>query len=120
MTHTDDRPHVLSASTVTNDTVVNAEGDELGTIEDVMLDVDDDRIAYAVLSFGGFLGIGSKLFAVPWTALTLDAENERFVLDVPREKLEAAPGFDKSDWPDFADRSFGRTIHEYYDRPVYW
>src|SRR5512134_2067950 len=99
-------PHVLSASTVTNDAVVNRRGEDLGKIEDVMLDVDDGRVAYAVVSFGGFLGIGEKLFAVPWNALQLDADNHRFILDVPREKLENAPGFDKSNWPDFADRSF--------------
>jgi sporulation protein YlmC with PRC-barrel domain len=114
------KPAVLSASTVIGDEVVNPRGESLGKIEEVMLDMEGDRIAYAVLSFGGLFGIGDKLFAVPWDALELDPENKRFVLDVPREKLEEAPGFDKSDWPDFADRSFGTRVHDYYGTAPYW
>ena len=59
-----------------------------------MLDVPSGRVAYAVLSFGGFLGMGEKLFVVPWSALTLDTVNKRFVLDVTKERLKDAPGFD--------------------------
>ena len=114
------RPLVLSARTVIGDPVVDSEGEDLGTIEEVMLDIGDDRIAYAVVSFGGFPGSGDKLFAIPWDALEVDPENECFVLDVPREKLEQAPGFDKNNWPDFADRSFGGRIYEYYGTPQYW
>jgi len=114
------QPHVLSASTVTSDSIVNSRGEDLGTIEDIMLDIDDGRIAYAVVSFGGFLGIGDKLFAVPWNSLHVDADNHRFILDIPKEKLENAPGFDKSNWPDFADRSLGREIHKFYGTPTYW
>jgi len=113
-------PRLLSARTVIGDSVVNRSGEKLGQIEEVMLDISDDRIAYAVLSFGGFLGIGDKLFAVPWGALDLDAPNERFVLDVSKEKLENAPGFDKNDWPDMADRSFGTRVYDYYETPHYW
>ena len=113
-------PNVLSAKTVTGDSVVNRAGEKLGRIEDVMLDMNDDRIAYAVLSFGGFLGVGDKLFAVPWGALDLDAPNKRFVLDVQKEKLENAPGFDKNDWPDMADRVFSARVYDYYGTPHYW
>ena len=112
--------NIQSASSVTGDKVVNRGGDELGKIEDVMVDVQGNRIAYAVLSFGGFLGIGDKLFAVPWEALTLDAEEKRFILDESKERLENAPGFDKDEWPDFADRSFGGKIYDYYKKPRYW
>ncbi len=63
---------VLSASTLTGDRVRNAAGEDLGKVEEIMLDVPGGRIAYAVLSFGGMLGIGDKLFAVPWSALRLD------------------------------------------------
>ena len=114
------RPKVLSAGTVTGDSVVNRQGEDLGKIEEIMLDIDEGRVAYAVLSFGGFLGIGDKLFAVPWKALRLDAGKDRFILDTPKEKLEKAPGFDKSDWPNFADRSFGQQIHDHYAVPAYW
>ncbi len=114
------KPAVLSAGSVTGDDVVDAQGENLGQIEEVMLDIDGERIAYAVVSFGGFLGIGEKFFAVPWRALHLDADKKRFVLNVSKEKLEHAPGFDKSDWPDFADRSFGTAVHDYYSVPTYW
>jgi sporulation protein YlmC with PRC-barrel domain len=82
------RPKVLSAGTVTGDSVVNRQGEDLGKIEEIMLDIDEGRVAYAVLSFGGFLGIGDKLFAVPWKALRVDAGKDRFILDTPKEKLE--------------------------------
>jgi sporulation protein YlmC with PRC-barrel domain len=111
---------VISASTLSGVRVRNGAGDDLGIIEEIMLDVPSGRIAYAVLSFGGFLGIGSKLFAVPWKALELNQEKQEFVLDVDRNTIENAPGFDKHHWPDMADRSFADTIHEHYGQTVYW
>jgi sporulation protein YlmC with PRC-barrel domain len=120
MAHHDEFPRVMSASTITGDAVVNANGDKLGQIEELMIDLENGRVAYAVLSFGGFLGIGDKLFAIPFEALELDSENHRFVLDVAREKLEQAPGFDKSRWPDFADPRFGQQVYGYYDIATYW
>jgi sporulation protein YlmC with PRC-barrel domain len=113
-------PKVLSASTICGDAVVNADGEDLGQIEELMVDLDNGRIAYAVLSFSGFLGIGDKLFAIPFDALRLDAENQRFVLDLPRERLEQAPGFEKGRWPDFADERFGQQVYGYYDVQTYW
>ncbi len=104
----------LSASTLTGDTVRNTEGQELGTITETMIDVPSGRIAYAVLDMGGFLGIGNKLFALPWQALDLDAENHEFVLDVPKEKLESAPGFPKDEWPDFSNPEWSTRIHDFY------
>ncbi|TMH25750.1 MAG: PRC-barrel domain containing protein [Betaproteobacteria bacterium] len=113
-------PDIMDAASLTGDSVVSATGDDLGKIEAIMLDVATGKIAYAVLSFGGFLGIGSKLFAVPWSALTLDAGPKRFVLDVSKERLEAAPGFDKDHWPTMADRTWAAQVHEYYDVQPYW
>jgi sporulation protein YlmC with PRC-barrel domain len=85
-------PRLMTASTLEGDSVVNAVGEDLGKIEEIMLDVPLGRIAYAVLSFGGFLGIGNRLFAIPWHVLELDPLNHRFVMDVSRERLENAPG----------------------------
>jgi len=85
-----------------------------------MLDVPSGRIAYAVLSSGGFLGIGDKLFAIPWRALTLDPENKRFILDMSKEQLEQAPGFDKDHWPSMADELWVREVHSYYSARPYW
>ncbi len=114
------KANVLSGSSVTGDDVVNGAGENLGSIYDLMLDVESGIIAYAVLSFGGFLGMGDKLFAVPWGALRLDQAKKRFVLNVPKETLEKAPGFNKDDWPDFADRDLGASLYSYYGTKAYW
>src|SRR3546814_8818983 len=93
--------------------------EELGDIKEIMLDVPNGRIAYAVLSFGGFLGMGNKLFAVPWEALKLDTENECFVLNAEKERLENAPGFDPDSWPDMADSTWQNEVHSYYGTEPY-
>ena len=111
---------ILSASTLAGDKVRNTQGDNLGKIEEFMLDMDSGRIAYAVLSFRGVLSIGDKLFAVPPDALRLDPEKKCFVLNVDKTMLENAPGFDKDNWPNFADRGFGTQIYSYYGRRPYW
>lgn len=113
-------PEIMGASTLNGDAVVNAAGDDLGHIEEIMLDVERGRVAYAVLSFGGILGVGNKLFAVPWGALTLDTDRECFILDVSKEKLESAPGFDKTHWPSMADTSWQGEINRYYGVGPYW
>ena len=79
-----------------------------------MLDMRSGKVGYAVLSFGSFLGLGEKLFAVPWSALTLDTKNRRFVLNVEKDRLKDAPGFHKERWPNMADQSWVRQIHSYY------
>ncbi|HSR13277.1 MAG TPA: PRC-barrel domain-containing protein [Thermodesulfobacteriota bacterium] len=114
---TERKRDVMSASTLIGDNVVNSQGEDLGSIEEIMIHVPSGRIAYAVLSFGGFLGMGDKLFALPWEALTLDEDNKQFILNIDKEKLENAPGFDKDNWPDMADPQFGRQIHTYYGYP---
>ena len=96
-------PEVMAADTLEGDRVVNAAGETLGKIRDIMIDVPSGRVAYAVLSVGGLAGIGDKLFAIPWAALILDADNHCFVLNVDKEKLKNAPGFDKDHWPSMAD-----------------
>ncbi|MGE0600043.1 MAG: PRC-barrel domain-containing protein [Dehalococcoidia bacterium] len=111
---------VLSASTLAGDSVVNSAGEDLGKLEDIMLDLEHGKVAYAVLSFGGFMGMGDKLFALPWDSLRVDEANKRLILELPKEKLEKAEGFDKSNWPDMADTSFrDRTYSEFGARP-YW
>jgi sporulation protein YlmC with PRC-barrel domain len=114
------RRRVLSAGTLAGDRVRNAAGEDLGKVEEIMIDLASGRVAYVVVSFGGFLGIGDKLFAVPWRALRVDEGEHQFILDVDRKTLENAPGFDKDNWPDMADPSFGAAIHEHYGRTPYW
>jgi sporulation protein YlmC with PRC-barrel domain len=111
---------VLAASSLTGDRVRNPAGEDLGNIEEITLDLESGQIAYAVLSFGGLLGIGDKLFAVPWSAMRLDQAEHEFLLDIDRKTLEQSPGFDKSNWPDMADPAFGRDIHRLYGQVPYW
>jgi len=107
-------PRLLSASSITGDTVVNATGDDLGSIKDLMVDTENGKIAYAVLSFGGLLGFGDKLFAIPFEKFAVDFAQKRMVLNVDQERLENGPGFDKNDWPDFADPAFRSSVDIYY------
>lgn len=111
---------VMSASSLMKDRVLNPKGEDLGKIEEFMIDLDTGCIAYAVLSFGGFLGFGDKLFAIPMQALTLDEDRKCFLLDVDKAKLENASGFDKSNWPDMANPEFGTKIHDYWGYEPYW
>ena len=113
-------PKVLSSSTISSDHVKNASGEDLGKIEDLMIDLDSGRVAYAVLSFGGFLKMGNKLFAVPWEALKVDTANKQFLMNVDKKVLENAPGFDKDNWPDMADPTFGARIYKHYGYKPYW
>lgn len=107
-------PQLMGADTLIGNEVYNWAAEALGDIKELMLDMRSGRVCYAVLTFGGFLGMGEKLFAVPWEALTLDTGNRRFVLDVERDRLESAPGFDKDNWPDMADPAWAKGIHTYY------
>lgn len=113
-------PRLMTASTLEGNRVINLQGETLGEIREIMLDVPRGRIAYAVMSSGGFLGLGDKLFALPFSALTLDTDRKCFILDAPKEKIENAPGFDKDRWPDGADLSWQRDVHSHYGRTPYW
>ena len=115
-----ERPRVLSASTLDDEPVRNIAGEDLGNMKDYMIDLDNGRIAYCVLSFGGFLGMGDKLFAVPWGALTVDTENKCFILNIDKQLLKQAPGFDKDHWPDMTDLAWGAKIHSFYSVKPYW
>lgn len=105
---------LLSATTVIGDSVCNLQEEDLGSIDDIMLDTSSGEIRYAVLSSGGFLGMGDRMFAVPWSALKLDTEHKRFVLDVDADRIREAPGFDKDHWPDMADSSWTNSVDSYY------
>jgi uncharacterized protein YrrD len=102
------------------DSVRNETGEDLGKLEELMLDLNSGRIAYAVLSFGGVLGLGDKLFAIPWEAFRLDPENEEFILSVDKEMLKDAPGFDKDDWPQTVEHDWLVGVYDYYGYEPYW
>jgi sporulation protein YlmC with PRC-barrel domain len=111
---------VLSASTLASDDVKDADGRKLGKVDEIMIDIPSGRVAYAVMSFGGFLGMSDKLFAVPWSALQVDEDEKCFILDVDKSVLERAPGFNKDRWPDMADPSWGTQVYRHYGVEPYW
>ena len=111
---------VMSAGTLTGDRVKNPAGDDLGKVKDIMIDIPTGRVAYAVLGYGGWLGIADKLFAVPWNAFTVDEDEHCFVLDMDKEMLRDAPGFDQDNWPDMAEPNFRQQIYKYYGSKPYW
>lgn len=105
---------ILSASSIAGTKVLDAKGDHLGSIDDLMLDTDTGDVTYAVLSIGAFLGMGDKLFAIPWKALTVDPADQSFVLDVDHETLEQAPDYDQIDWPTTADSTWMHDLYRHY------
>ena len=118
--HSGPGPEIMAASSFEGETVVNRQGETVGEIEEIMLDVRSGRVAYAVMSVGGFLGLGEKYFAIPWRAFTMDTDRKQFILDVDKARLESAPGFDKSHWPSMADETWATRIHEYYSTRPSW
>ena len=107
-------PQLMGANTLIGNDVYSQNEEDLGDIKEIMLDTGSGKVCYAVLSYGGFLGLGEKLFAVPWQALKLDTVNKRYVLNVDSAKLDTAPGFDKDHWPNMADETWANSIHSYY------
>ena len=110
----------FTAKKLIGDAVVSPRGEDLGKIEDLVIDPKTGRVDYAVLSFGGFLGMGDKLFAVPLEAMKMSPEEKRFILDVDKERLKQAPGFDKNNWPEASDRAFGTKVYNYYGYEPRW
>lgn len=100
--------------------VINAQREDLGNIEDLVLDARNNRVAYAILSFGGFLGMGDRHFAIPFEALSFDLSEKVAVLDIDKDRLKNAPGFDKDDWPDMANPAWGSEVFRHYGYRPYW
>lgn len=106
----------VKASSIVGTTVVNASEENLGSIREIVIDPDTGQVAYAAVSFGGFLGLGEKLFAIPFRALAWRVEKNDYVLDISKERLEAAPGFDPDHWPTMSDEQWNRDVNGYYGR----
>ena len=117
----DDKTHGtnIRASQLIGMNIQNSRGETVGEIEDIVLDADSGRIRYAAVSYGGFLGVGDKLFAVPFSALKCQADRDDpaervMILNVTQEQLKGATGFDEDHWPNFADRNFTNQIDKQY------
>jgi sporulation protein YlmC with PRC-barrel domain len=100
--------------------VKSPQGEDLGKIEEVMIDMEAGRVAYAVLSFGGFLGLGNKWVPVPWDAVALRPDEKALLLNIDKDKLQKAPNFEGTSLPELANRQWGAVIHTYYGYPPYW
>src|SRR6185436_7467176 len=112
-----DKSGVLKASELIGMKVEGTDGKNLGKIRDLVIDPEDGDVQYAVLDFGGFLGIGDKYFAVPWDALNKTENGKKIALDTTKRDLKKAPGFDKNHWPDLSDQQQTVVIYEFYDVP---
>ncbi len=117
---------ILKIRKIIGMTVENTQGSNLGEINDVVVDPKDGSIVYAVVEAGGFLGLGEKLFAIPWGAFQTVADDDdrgeldRLILDVDKDRMQTAPGFDNDNWPNMADTQWGETVHSYYDQQDQW
>jgi sporulation protein YlmC with PRC-barrel domain len=107
---------VYRASKIEGLHVRNSAGEKLGSVNDLVVDMHTGKIVYVAMSFGGVLGIGEKLFAVPLDQMKFEhgKDDSFFVLNVPKERLKDAPGFDKNNWPNFADPHWSEQIDKYY------
>lgn len=110
----------VRASMMIGTDVVNAQGENLGDVKEVVIDPHTGKVAYAVVSFGGFLSMGEKLFAIPFSAFTYDVRNNEYVLAIDKKQLETAPGFDNEHWPTMSDEKWNRDVYKYYKREPYW
>jgi sporulation protein YlmC with PRC-barrel domain len=111
---------LLRSKTLFDYRVKSPQGEDLGKIEELMIDMEMGRVAYAVLSFGGLWGLGSKWVPVPWDAVALRPDEKVLLLKIEKEKIEKAPNFEAATLPELANRQWGAVIHTYYGYPPYW
>ncbi len=105
----------LTATSIIGDRVENLDGDNLGKIDNLMININSGSIEYVVLESGSFLGLGGKLFAIPFGQLYLNADKECFILNREKEYFESVPGFDKNHWPDTNDHSYFNDVDNYWN-----
>lgn len=111
---------LMKASSIIGTNLFSHKGESVGGIKEIVIDPDSGRAAYVVVSFGGFLSLGEKLFAVPFSAIEFNADKGEYVLDVSPDRLKEAPGFDPEQWPQLADEKWNRNIYEFYGCSPYW
>ena len=118
--NTDETHRLISADKVKGTVVYNSSGDKLGTVENVMIDKQSGKVAYAVMSFGGFLGIGERYHPLPWSTLDYDVQQDGYCVPMSKEVLEKAPTYAAGDKIDMSDRRWGEQVHRYYNVDPYW
>ena len=111
---------LISADKVEGTAVYNRAGEKLGTVGKIMIDKISGRVAYAVMSFGGFLGMGESYHPLPWNVLDYDTKMGGYVVDLDPEVLKGAPTFGRGETVDWRDEAWNRRLYEYYGVPPYW
>ena len=117
---TDETDRLIASNKVEGTAVYNRQGERLGSVYNFMVDKRSGQVEYAVLSFGGFLGIGEDYYPLPWKALTYDTALGGYVVDLDKDRLRNAPNHAASDNPDWRDPDYGRRIDDYYGVPSHW
>jgi PRC-barrel domain len=117
---TDETSSLISSDKVEGTAVYDRKGEKLGSIHTVMIDKISGKVAYAVMSFGGFLGIGDRYHPLPWHVLTYETGEGGYVVDLDQSKLEGAPTYGTSETPNWSDRRWGQQVHDYYGARPYW
>ena len=111
---------LIAADKVEGTNVYNRLGEHLGSIDNVMIDKLSGKVAYAVMSFGGFLGIGERYHPMPWSMLKYDTAQGGYVVDIDKARLTGAPNYDATAVPNYGDRTWGKKVHDYYGVMPYW
>ena len=110
----DETDRLIASNKVEGTAVYNRQGERLGTVHNFMVDKFTGQVAYAVMSFGGFLGMGESYHPLPWRVLTYDTNMGGYVVDLDKSKLQGAPSYTAADEPNWTDRDYGRRVHDYY------
>ena len=111
---------LISADKVEGTSVYNTAGDKLGAIDNVMIDKQTGKVAYAMMSFGGFLGLGEKYHPLPWSMLKFDTSKGGYLVNLDKRTLEGAPMYAQNDTINWEDEAWGKKVHDYYGVPPYW
>lgn len=109
----------IEASRVNGTRVYNTDGDNLGHIYDIVIGKRDGRVKYAIMSFGGFLGIGEEYHPLPWEVLKFDERQGGYVVGITIDQLKDAPRFGAAERPDWVNADYGRRINDYYGVAYY-
>ena len=117
---TDETTDLISSDKVDGTAVYNRQDEKLGTIYTLMIDKISGKVVYALLSFGGFLGIGDRYHPLPWSVLKYDTRQGGYVIDLDRSVLEGAPTYGRNEEPNWTDRRWGEDVHRHYGVRPYW
>lgn len=111
---------LISSHKIEGTPVFNADNEHLGHIEHLMIDKQSGQVAYAIMSFGGFLGIGEEYHPLPWDVLKYNPELDSYDVDLSKEELESAPRFKHDNQPDWSDRAYAQAVFGHYHVTPYW